>query len=843
MRNSDDSADRSSEGEFHDALDAGLRAAFGAPTQHSALGRGDPRFSILETLGVESRILLHDESDDSPVLAPADARKESAQPDVGRYQIHGEIARGGVGRVLKGRDVDLGRDVAMKVLLAEHKTRPIMIRRFMQEAQITGQLQHPGILPVYELGLRDDQRPFFTMKLVKGRTLSDLLADRAAPLDDLSRFLSIFEHVCQTMAYAHARGVVHRDLKPTNIMVGAFGEVQVLDWGLAKVLRSRTASATASEDNTTLNRDQNEQVEIRTRRGAGAHSVVGSVMGTPAYMPPEQASGDVDQIDERCDVFSLGAILCEILTGTPPFTGSKSEVLQDSAAGRLEPAINRLDASRANAELISIAKRCLSPARQDRPRSAADVAKSIGDYIAGIAAKARALELESAAAKVRREEEVRARRLRTGLVSTFLFALLIAAGAWYWNDHQRRARATNSARSLDASLGVAQQRLGEARASQIGRRSEWQAAIVAAGQLRTVADGPDMPDEAIARATAFLDEFDRDNADRRMVERIEDVVIVGATHQDADSWIWMDDQLLSAFRDYGIDLVTMPREEIASRIRDSRIAVKLCSGVELWIGTGADLLGRFGVSRYTEAQLRERVGILELADPDPYRNTLRRMMFMFEPPDVSKLKALAESRPFAEVAPVTLSWLAMTVGMAGDAEAMNDYYQQALLIYPSDFMLNFDYGYALTFSKDWSRAILYFMRCVAIRPEVAGVWRSLGIVQRENGDLKGSIDSLSESVRLQPDHAATYVDLGISLTRAHRIEDAIVALRRAVQLNGKLAAAHGYLGVILCQKGDSADAMVEFEQCKSLAGRDTTWPLPVDEWINDCNSSKNSSLP
>src|SRR5439155_23792537 len=132
-----------------------------------------------------------------------------------RLQLLGEIARGGMGAVLKGRDVDLGRDLAIKVLLEQHRDNPELTRRFVEEAQISGQLQHPGVVPVYELGAFGDRRPYFAMKLVKGQTLAELLADRESLAEDLPRFLGIFEQVCQTMAYTHARDVIHRDLKPS----------------------------------------------------------------------------------------------------------------------------------------------------------------------------------------------------------------------------------------------------------------------------------------------------------------------------------------------------------------------------------------------------------------------------------------------------------------------------------------------------------------------------------------------------------------------------------------------------------------------------------------------------
>ena len=214
---------------------------------------------------------------------------------------------------------------------------PRLVRRFVEEAQIGGQLQHPGIVPVYELGTFADARPYFTMKLVKGRRWRRCWTTRQDPAEDRPRFLAIFEQVCQTMAYAHARGVIHRDLKPSNVMVGAFGEVQVMDWGLAKVLaRGGAADEAASppEPEHECHPHGPERTRLPTRRRPAV------VLGTPAYMAPEQASGELDRIDERADVFGLGAILCEILTGKPPYTGRTSEeVLRKAARGDLADAL------------------------------------------------------------------------------------------------------------------------------------------------------------------------------------------------------------------------------------------------------------------------------------------------------------------------------------------------------------------------------------------------------------------------------------------------------------------------------------------------------------------------
>ena len=220
-----------------DPLDRGLAAAFGpGPAARGVLD------TIAATIGPVPRVLLRDteaEPERPRVSRPASPEVPDAP---GRYQFLGEIARGGMGAVLKGRDTDLGRDLAVKVLLEQHRDNPDLVRRFVEEAQIGGQLQHPGIVPVYELGTFPDRRPFFMMKLVKGRTLAALLEARRDPADDRPRMLGVFEQVCQTVAYAHARGVIHRDLKPSNVMVGSFGEVQVMDWGLAKVLAAGGAA-------------------------------------------------------------------------------------------------------------------------------------------------------------------------------------------------------------------------------------------------------------------------------------------------------------------------------------------------------------------------------------------------------------------------------------------------------------------------------------------------------------------------------------------------------------------------------------------------------------------------
>ena len=210
--------------------------------------------------------------------------------------------------------------------------------------------------------------------------------------------------VCQTIAYAHARAVIHRDLKPSNIMVGWFGEVQVMDWGLAKVLRQGGAA-----DDASAGKSRDRETVIATARSAADDdsdlSRAGSVLGTPSYMAPEQARGEVDRLDERCDVFALGSILCEILTGEPAFIGrSSGEIQRKASRGELKDAFDRLDGTGSDAELTGLAKNCLAAELEDRPRHAGEVAARIIAYQTGVQERLRQAEIARAEEKARAQE-------------------------------------------------------------------------------------------------------------------------------------------------------------------------------------------------------------------------------------------------------------------------------------------------------------------------------------------------------------------------------------------------------------------------------------------------------
>jgi serine/threonine protein kinase/tetratricopeptide (TPR) repeat protein len=251
-----------------------------------------------------------------------------------RYRLSRLHSKGGIGQVWLAHDADLGRDVALKELQQESVKNPAVVTRFVEEARITGQLEHPGIVPVYELSQgAPGKKPFYTMRFIKGRTLSDAVRvyhtkrehGEAGPLD-LRELLGAFVVVCNAVAYAHSRSIIHRDLKGSNVILGDFGEVMVLDWGLAKLLEAQPAPADAAETPVAparADRPGSDELHLQpisiNVNASRDLTLQGQVLGTPGYMAPEQAEGRLEAIDQRTDVYGLGAILYEILTGRPPF--------------------------------------------------------------------------------------------------------------------------------------------------------------------------------------------------------------------------------------------------------------------------------------------------------------------------------------------------------------------------------------------------------------------------------------------------------------------------------------------------------------------------------------------
>jgi serine/threonine protein kinase len=258
-------------------------------------------------------------------------RAAAGWPEFGdaRYTVLGELARGGMGTVYRALDTLLDREVAIKVPNAV--PGPALEARLRTEALVLARLEHPGIVPVHDVGSLADGRLFYVMKRVQGRTLREHLQD----VSDPGERLRIFERICEPVAFAHAHGFIHRDLKPENVMIGAFGEVLVMDWGVAKVL-AHGESAAATADG--------------TWRGEPGQTDPGTILGTRGFMSPEQARGDAGSVDERTDVYGLGAVLFLLLTNSPPPADPGETVARALEACRDVPRPLRAICARALAE-------------------------------------------------------------------------------------------------------------------------------------------------------------------------------------------------------------------------------------------------------------------------------------------------------------------------------------------------------------------------------------------------------------------------------------------------------------------------------------------------------------
>lgn len=691
----------------------------------------------------------------------------------GRYELGPEIGRGGIGAVVRAFDREIGRDVAVKLLLDVHRGDPDLRARLLEEARIAGRLQHPGVVPVYDLGLVAADRPYFAMKLVEGHTLSEILAERRDLAEGRQRLVALFEQVCQTIAYAHARGVIHRDLKPANVMVGAFGEVQVMDWGLAKAIGAREDGPCARPEG------------LPSGLGSG-RSAPGSVLGTPAYLAPEQARGE-SALDERCDVFGLGAILCEILTGRPPYSGSTAEELYRKArAGDLEEAFRRLRASGADRDLVDLARECLAPERHLRPRDAREVARRARAYLDGLEERARRSEVRAARA-----------RFRFVLAALSLVVLFAAGTAVFWAERRSREREAAAAAGVLGALEEARGIRRSALANGGGDLAAWDAALREARRAVDLCSGL-RTGPLVESARRLRAEIEEEFLDRRTVARLERLrEESGAVLEQADpaggrapaegpdeslfaAAAELDREFREVFRERGIDLDLLDPEEAAGRVRESAIARELILGLDQWAALEAS-----GVLR--DPQLAERLFLVaQLSDADVWSSQLRNARTAS---DLETLILLSQDEKVLEAAPSTLDLLARTFRSLGQRSREEDVLRRAQRRHPADFWLNARLGGLLAATGRPDEALRFLAAAVAVRPRSGYARHLLGLAWLARGDAEEAFEAFRNDIELEPASPRSYAKLSeLVETRASRLSgrtlDALLETLEAVASSG-----------------------------------------------------------
>ncbi len=756
--------------------------------------------SVLKSLGrgalVAPQIALRETShDEAGPRQRTLSRELPPARNTGRYELFGEIARGGMGAIFKGRDNDLGRELAIKVLLDQHREAPDVVQRFVEEAQIGGQLQHPGIVPVYELGQFADRRPFISMKLVKGETLSALLDRRPDASAERAKFLGIFQQICQTMAYAHSRGVIHRDLKPANVMVGAFGEVQVMDWGLAKVL-----IAAGERKGEKPQAPQPPTSVVRTRRSMGSdtpivgdsQTIAGSVLGTPAYMPPEQALGEVDQLDERADVFALGAILCEILTGRPPYVGADpSAVFRLATRGKLDDCFQRLDASGAETELLAIARNCLAAEPQDRPRDAGEVARRVTSHLASVAERLRTAEVERAAAEAKAAAERRARR-RVLILSSIVVALIALAGAQAWRVQSQQARVKEETARREVRLRESvESALAQVRELQRADRLPEARAVLnrVAGEV-----DPAAPSEVKAM-------FASARGDLELVTRLENIrlnrVICGTW---SPGFRAAAEAYEKEFRNAGFPVETDASGgdgALAGRIRESTVRDNLVKALDDWAMAAQ------------KGDLRARLlNLARLSDtPGSWHDRFREPSAWDDRQSLEKLAAEAMNADIRPHLIVVLGWQMYELG--ADAAPLLTIHQRK---HPGDFWLNYMLAHALLEQDKPTEAMGFWRAALAIRPHSALVQNNVGVTFGKQHDLNNEIDCYRRAIALDEKLALPHSNLGFELFNSKQIEESKKEFEISLQLDPTFPPAHVGRGLILRQQGDIDGARAELRR-------------------------------
>ena len=664
-------------------------------------------------------------------------------PQIPGYLVESVLGRGGIGIVYRARHVRLGRHVALKMLLAGEFASRDQLDRFRREAEVVAGLRHPGIVQVFDVGDHEG-RPWFTMELIEGGSLAQDLDGKPQPG---RRAAGVVASLAQAMQAAHDRGVVHRDIKPANVLLDAGGVARLSDFGLARRLE-----------------------------GGSKLTLAGSPMGTPSYMAPEQALGKEDLIGPATDVYALGALLYEMLTGRPPFQGETAAETERQVVTQEPVRPSRLN-SKVPRDLETICLKCLSKDPARRYASAADLAEDLRRYEHGEAIRARPA---SAAEHVL--HWVRRKPAAAALILTILALLGLAAvmgvNAWRSESKRREDIATWNPR-----LGL----VHELQAN--GRYRE-------ARELLQNSTATDVGELGQRIRSAF---GDLDLAQRLQDIRSDRASLVDGGLDDASIRAKADRGYADALGAAGLSDLQVPPAVVADRIRASPVHRAIVAALDDWTLCASD-----------DARLRWIFEVARLADPDPagWRDRVRT-------PDLSRdeLAGLAEEAVVKDHSVQLLMALGQRVAAAGvDPVAFLERVQEQ---YPGDFWTCYSLANAL-WDRQPSESIRYYQAALASQPDNAVAHHSVGRALANVERTAEAIDHFREAVRLEPTFAEAIGDLGMALADRGELDEALELAQRAVALDGTSPRNHGGLGYVFKSQGRKDEAMASFRESIAL---------------------------
>jgi tetratricopeptide (TPR) repeat protein len=738
-------------------------------------------------------------------------------PQPASYEVLGELGRGGMGIVYKARHRALNRLVALKLLRDAAYASSEEVARFRREAQAVARLQHPPIVQIFEVG-EHDGRPFLALEYVEGGSLAQRLDGTPLPARQAAQLAQTLAHA---MDVAHQRGVVHRDLKPANVLLTGDGSPKVTDFGLAK------------------------------RLDATAQTQSGAILGTPSYMAPEQAAGKGTVVGPAADVYALGAVLYELLTGRPPFkaeTPLDTLLLVQSAEpvppSRMQPKVPR--------DLETICLKCLQKEPRKRYPSAEALADDLRRFLADRPIQARRTPWTEQARRWCRRNPARAAlaaAVALLVLGTFAFVL--------WYQHDRADQAAEQARR-EATIAV--------KAAQTGQAVSvaWQEANTLMDQMHGRLDDPEQVNtllddlaqwgaalhkarSALTRAEALLAReeaapdpaiegqlqtlkarLDADEHDHLFVTRFEEIRL-------EQSWVGVaksgyDDEafpkLKDAFKAYGMEFGATAPEDAVTWIhqRPEPIAKHVLAALDVYLA-GA---------RGEDAETRQWLAaVLKAADTDPWRSQARAATAAHDWPAVEKLVTEGKA---AQQAPAFLLLLVRWFPQELEPSKLA-LLQQVQRTYPGDFWTNHELAYTFAHSKPprWDEALRYMTAALALRPRNPTVHVHLGAVLQGKGDLDGAAGEYRLAIRLDPKREAAHSNLGLALQAQHDLEGAIAEFRHAVTLNPQSAHAHAGLGTALWDRGDRDEALAEFRRALAIDSKDVNARLNLGSALKALN--------
>ncbi|MDB5384870.1 MAG: pknB 3 [Planctomycetaceae bacterium] len=666
-----------------------------------------------------------------PPGAVGGSRQPAAElPQIPGYEVEAEVGHGGMGVVYKARHLKLDRLVAIKMLLAGAYASPSEIEQFLREARAIANLCHTNIVQVFDVG-EFEGRPYFTMELLESGNLAQKSAGAPQPAPAAATLVAV---LAQAVQFAHQHGIVHRDLKPANILLSEDGTPKISDFGLARQV--------AADADLTL---------------------TGMLIGTPSYMAPEQSRGSSDAVAPAVDIYALGALLYEMLTGRPPFRA-------DSAAETARQVIEEEPAppSRLNAkvplDLETICLKCLQKDPQRRYTTAVALAEDLQRFLDGQPILARPVgRVERIVRWMRRKPTA------TALIITALLLMGVALGASVREWRFRTLQQTELERWSD--------RLAFAlRLQQEGRFSEARAILhkadVASDILRL----------QVERARVHLDLVERLDAIR--LSRGNFVPGGGIDYAQSSR------EYEAIFRQAGLGAFPEDPEGVAERLSASPIRKALIAALDDWS---------------TCAVKQERDWVLSVTrrmDPDPWRDKVRatdawtKMELL---PDLAATVNVDE-QPVNLMASLGTRWRRL----GGDPTA---FLQRVQRRHPSDFWVNFELGYALD-PRDRKAAIGFFRAALAIRPNAAVVHYNLGVYLDHEGDLDDAIHHFEQALEIDPNHAWAHYKLGSVLVKKGQLSGVVEHLQKALALDPQDIDTSNLLRSTLVSQGHLEEARV-----------------------------------